>query len=170
MAVRHEGTAGNETVRIWLGTVVHPTKMPLTYHLDDGTLGDDEVAAGAVHMLTWHPGDTTVQLQATKGPFYPTGGANGAYGVVGLKLGDLLSTPAGDELVVTTISGDVIVYNIDPSNQMQDVWRTHLHGATGFYNSIAIEDLNADGKNELYIAGSLGLWRFTQPGEQGLSQ
>jgi hypothetical protein len=38
-------------------------------------------------------------------------------------------------------------------------------GTIGFYNSIAIEDLDDDGKNELYVAGSLGLWRFTQPGE-----
>jgi hypothetical protein len=86
--------------------------------------------------------------------------------VVGLKRGDVLQSVDVDELVVATMSGDVIVYNIaEPSATMQEVWRTHVLGAIGFHNSIAIEDLDDDGKNELYIAGSLGLWRFTQPGE-----
>jgi hypothetical protein len=171
LAVRHEGTAGNETLRIWFGTIVDPTKRPATYHQDDCSLDHDEVATGAVHMLTWQPGNNSVQVQASLPPYYPTGGNRGAYGVVGLKLGNAIVEPVGtpqrDELVVTTMSGDVIVYAIlpGPPVAMQEIWRTHVMGAIGFYNSIAIEDLDGDGLNELYIAGSLGLWRFTQPGE-----
>jgi hypothetical protein len=94
-------------------------------------------------------------------------GARGAYGVAGMKLGDLLQNVAGDELVVATVSGDLIVYNVDPGTAaLTELCRTHVLGSIGFYNSMAIEDLNNDGHNELYVAGSLGLWRFNQPGEQ----
>ena len=119
----------------------------------------------AGHVLTWHPGDTHMQLQTSLAP-YPTSGDGGAYGVVGMKIGDVVRTVAGDELVVTTLSGDVIVYNIDPpSSALVEKWRSHVHGAAGCYNSIAIENLNDGGSDEPYVAGSLGLWRFTQPDE-----
>ena len=127
---------------------------------------DGEVATGRVHVLTWHPGDTQVHLQTSLAPYYPTGGDGGACGVVGMKIGDVIRAVAGDELVVTTMSGDVIVYNIDPtSSALVEQWRSHVQGAIGCYNSIAIEDLNDGGSNELYVAGSFRLWRFNQQDE-----
>ncbi len=47
-----------------------------------------------------------------------------------------------------------------PADTLATVWRTHLPGAIGFYNSIVVDDLDGDGRPELYVAGSLGLWRF----------
>ncbi len=81
--------------------------------------------------------------------------------VVGMVLGDLLPA-SGDELVVSTLSGDVIVYSADT---MTELWRTHVHGAVGCYNSLRIEDLDDDGHMELYVAGSSGLRRLVRPGE-----
>jgi hypothetical protein len=90
----------------------------------------------------------------------------GAFGAVGMHLADLLTGAAypGDELIVCTMAGDVIVYSAD---SMTERWRTHVHGAAGFYNAIRAENLDpqADTLKELYIAGSYGLWRFIQPGE-----
>ncbi|HEX5053082.1 MAG TPA: hypothetical protein VFZ65_15010 [Planctomycetota bacterium] len=48
---------------------------------------------------------------------------------------------------------------------MTEIWRTHVLGAIGMYNGISVEDLDHDGLAELYVAGSWGLWRFTQIGE-----
>jgi hypothetical protein len=92
--------------------------------------------------------------------------SGGGYGIVGMCVGDLFPEPVGpqvDELVLTTtLVGDVIVLN---SATVQEVWRTHVPGAAGFFNSIRIADLDGDSIKELYVAGSFGLWRFKQRGE-----
>ena len=67
-----------------------------------------------------------------------------------------------DELIVSTLAGDIIVLN---SNTMSLVWRTHVPGSAGFFNSIRVANLNGDAHQELYVAGSFGLWRFKQAGE-----
>ncbi|MEZ6037458.1 MAG: hypothetical protein R3F29_08260 [Planctomycetota bacterium] len=77
---------------------------------------------------------------------------------------DLLPQFPGDELIVGTISGDIIVFTIDPSNNaLSESWRTFVPGAGGCYQGIAVEDLDGDGTKELYVASSSGLWRFIQP-------
>ncbi len=164
LAVRQEPPSDN-LLRIWFGTVGHPTTRPQQYGQIGGALQDSEVMTGAVHMMTWTPGGGLSGVLQTVA-FHPTlANPRGAYGVVGLEVADLLPA-AGDELIVATMSGDLIVYNIDPNTHMlAEVWRTYVTGAIGFYNSIAVEDLDNDGKKELYVAGSLGLWRFVLPGE-----
>jgi hypothetical protein len=52
-----------------------------------------------------------------------------------------------------------------PRDTLNEVWRTHVPGSAGFFNAIRVSDLNNDGHTELYVAGSFGLWRFTQLGE-----
>ena len=81
--------------------------------------------------------------------------------MVGLKLAELLPGSPGQELIVGTLSGDLIVYQADT---MQELWRTHVPGAVGFNNSIVVADLDNDPLQlpELYVAGSWGLWRFKQ--------
>jgi hypothetical protein len=163
LAVRVEGPAGNETVRIWLGTLYEHTARPAQYTVVGGTLADTEVAAPAVHMFTWRPGQGFSAPQST--PLHPTSSdPRGAYGVVGMCLADvLLGDPyTGDELIVGTLSGDLIVY---AASTMVEHWRTHMPGDIGHYNSILAEDLDNDGKKELYVAGSYGLRRFVLPGE-----
>ena len=63
------------------------------------------------------------------------------------------------ELLVGTQSGDLLILD---STTLQVLWRTHVDGAAGFYNSIVPADLNGDGWDEIYVAGSKGLWRFNQ--------
>jgi hypothetical protein len=95
--------------------------------------------------------------------FHPTAThPRGAYGVVGMLLTDMIPSIPGDELIVSTLSGDLIAFNISPAagGAMTEIWRTHVDGNIGHYNSILAEDLNGDGRKELYVAGSLGLWRF----------
>ncbi|MEO6593940.1 MAG: hypothetical protein ABIP94_04220 [Planctomycetota bacterium] len=91
--------------------------------------------------------------------------SHGVTGVrVGLGFADAPSLSV-DDVVVTTLAGDVIVFNEALTTEL---WHTHVPGAVGNYNSIRITDLNSDGFNELYVAGSYGLWRFIQPGETGV--
>ncbi len=95
-------------------------------------------------------------------------GTRGGYGVVGLCVADLFVEPPGqesDELIVTTIAGDVLVFNANSLGQL--LWRSHVPGSAGFFNSIRVVNTNptSDNLKELYIAGSFGLWRFTEAGE-----
>jgi len=93
--------------------------------------------SGPLSTVTFHPSAT-----------YP----RGAYDIVGLLVTDLLPDP-GDELIVGTLSGDLIVLGADNLN---DIWRTHVPGAIGFFNSMLAEDLDGDQLKELYVAGSRG--------------
>lgn len=161
LAVRHE-TGGSERLRIWFGTHYGHLARPADYHMAEGSLADAEVAAGEVHMLTWTPGQpggagfsapTTLRLQPHAAQ------PRGAYAITGLVVADLLSGHAGDELVVGTLSGDLIVLAAD---SMQEIWRTHVDGAIGLHNALVVTDLDGDGKNELYAGGSRGLWKFVE--------
>jgi len=157
--VRVDDDGGSDLVQIWFGTISHPTPAPTNYADPEGQLADGEVATGAVHHLQWRPG-IGFQHVSTNALFPDATHPRGAYGVVGLKVADLLVDPAhpGDELIVGTLSGDLIVYQADT---MAEIWRTHLPGSIGNYNSIVVADLDANGVNELYVAGSWGLHRFT---------
>ncbi len=165
LAVRHEVVGTTPQVRIWFGTIAHPDPQPAGYTQPTSGLGDADVGVGAVHQVVWIPSNLPAQqfgpVSHTR-TMNPTPSASrGASAVVGMALGNLLPT-SGDELVVSTLSGDVIIYSADT---MTELWRTHVHGAVGCYNSIRIEDLDNDGQVELYVAGSSGLWRFVRPGE-----
>jgi len=48
------------------------------------------------------------------------------------------------------------------ADTMQEYWRTYLPGSIGFYNSILVTDRDDDNSNELYVAGSQGLWKFVE--------
>ncbi len=160
LAVRHEHDAGGERLRIWLGTLYDPTARPAHYTDAEGVLGDGEVAAGGVHMVTWTAaGGCSAPLHERT--FLPVAGERGALGVVGLVVADLLPQSPGDELVVGTVSGDLLVLQADT---LATIWRTHVPGAIGFYNALRVDDLDGDGRKELYAAGSFGLWRFTVTG------
>jgi len=93
----------------------------------------------------------------------------GGYGVKGLALGDLLpgATNQGDELVVTCLSGDLLVLsagNGGGAPLFTELYRTWVEGAVGVANSIVIADLDAGAPGkELYVAGSLGIRKFIQP-------
>jgi hypothetical protein len=170
LAVQHEGQGSSEMLRIWFGTLAQPDARPASYGSPAGTLSDNEVGAGALHVVTWSPCSGFTAPVWTSQTMHPTTAhPRGASGVCGLLLADLLAASPQhpefdcDELIVGTLSGDIIVYNAD---SMVELWRTHVHGAAGCYNSLRAEDLNGDGLKELYVAGSYGLWRFVQPGEQ----
>ncbi|MGE3172048.1 MAG: hypothetical protein AB7O97_05430 [Planctomycetota bacterium] len=42
------------------------------------------------------------------------------------------------------------------------LYATQVEGSVGNYNSIVFADLDQDGENELYVAGSLGLRRLVR--------
>jgi len=51
------------------------------------------------------------------------------------------------------------------SDGLNEIWRTHVPGSIGFFNSMLAEDLDDDDLKELYVAGSRGLCRFVLPTE-----
>jgi hypothetical protein len=166
LAVRHEVDAGSnsEKIVIWLGTAVDPPKRPAAYTEPSGQLQFDEVAAGAVVRMEWVPGaGSGFQNVGTPVVFHPTPTDRGGWGVLGLCETDLESAAfPGRQLIVGTASGDLFVLHAET---MAVQHRVHVDGAIGFYNSIVATDLNNDGLEEVYVAGSKGLWRFTQQGE-----
>ncbi|MFY9343215.1 MAG: hypothetical protein WAT39_12035 [Planctomycetota bacterium] len=158
LAARVEGGA----VRIWFGTLYGPTARPQTYDQSTCTLGNNEVATGSVYTFTWSPGGFGSMTGVPLEPFGIT--PRGGHGIVGLAVGDILPSPThpGDELVVGTLSGDLVF--LDPVS-LAYLWHTHVPGSAGHYNSIRIEDLDQDSYPELYVSGSFGIWRFVQPEE-----
>ena len=144
------------TATVWFGTLYDPVARSSSYANPTGTLADNELAVGAVHKVTYTVGQGFGAVQSVR--LHPGAGSPGAYGVVGLLVADLLPN-AGDELVVATLSGDLIICS---AGTMAEIWRTRLHGAIGFSNSMVVDDLDNDNKKELYVAGSFGLVRFEQ--------
>lgn len=163
LAARQEA---NGSLRIWLGTVYGPTPRPMAY-ASAATAGqgllDGEVATGSVHRLTWSPGATQV-TEVVSRSLAPSATSRGGYGVVGLCVADLIPEPVGqqvDELIVTALAGDVFVLNADT---LTELWHANVPGGVGFHNAIRVADLDGDAFQELYVAGSYGIWRFTQSG------
>jgi hypothetical protein len=151
---------GSSTIRIWFGTLYGGTPLPAGYGQTPGALSFSEVATGGVHVVDWSPslGFSLVNSRSLVGSTSGRGG----YGVVGICVADLLPDTGQpeDEVIVTTLAGDIFVLD---ANTLATKWRTHVPGAAGFYNSIKVTDHNNDFKMELYVAGSFGVWRFTQP-------
>jgi len=152
LAVREE--PGGE-LTIWFGTMAHPAPRPQFYGATQA-LATNEVVAGAVHRLTWTQGGGVAHVSST--PLYSnlSGLARAGYGVVGLHVADIMGGPE-DEVIIGTLGGEVIVMTDDLQTVL---WRATVPGSVGFYNSILVEDLDGIPGNELYVSGSLGLWRF----------
>jgi hypothetical protein len=152
---------GTDIVQIWFGTISHPPAAPADYNNSAGVLKDDELMTGAVHLLEWSAA-TGLTVLLSRALYPGPGTPRGASGVVGLKVGNVLPEPVGqparDELVVGTLSGDIIIYDAD---SMVEIWRTFIPGAVGMFNSIVLADLDQNGDDELYLAGSWGIHRLT---------
>lgn len=148
-----------DIVRVWIGTLYDHVKQPAAYGSATGSLLDDELAVGAVHMVDWTPNQGFGPVLVSR-RLQPTATSRGGYGVVGLLLTDLFPQEAGNELVVATMSGDLFVFAADT---MQELWRLHVPGSIGFYNSMVAHDFDGVGGKELYVSGSRGLWRFNLP-------
>lgn len=155
-------------LQAWFGTVQHPAARPSGYGSASGSLAAGEEVSAAVHCLTWSPGQGSVPVQQTVLLNPSTVLDRGAYGVVGMKLADLDPQNPGENLIVATMSGDLIVYDVAPAGTLTERGRTFVPGSIGFHNSIAVEDLNGDSLPEIYVAGSLGLWRFVHMNEAGV--
>ena len=127
------------------------------------TPADDLV--GALALYRWN-GSTLVQQQllvfdgATT--VFPK-----AYGVCGLRIGEVIPGNGTDELVVATMYGHMLVYAISASGlidpNVPPLYSAQFAGSLGMYNSIEIGDFDNDGKVEVYVAGSFALRRFEQP-------
>lgn len=157
LAVREDAT--NTLLDVFVGTFYgHPPRV----NYPNTALADGEVLAGMVRHVQWSPANGFRATNRTYDLHPTTQDPRGGFGVVGLLVDDLISSNPGDELVVTTIEGDLFVFSV---NTGAPLYRTWVAGALGFYNSIVAADLNHNGKKELYLAGSYGLYRFVDPNE-----
>ncbi len=121
-----------------------------------------------IYQLEWTP--STPQGQAlpalVSAELHPTAAnLRGAWGATAMLVTNLVDNAVagfgGDELVVATASGDIVVYAIHATtNALSEMWRSYVEGAIG---GLHVADLNLDGRNELYVASSAGLRRFVQP-------
>ncbi|MBK8977370.1 MAG: hypothetical protein IPM29_15775 [Planctomycetes bacterium] len=136
----------------------------LTYP-DPNALPPGNPAADIVGSVRWLRWDGTTMLKlGTKILTAPTLNDRAGFAVSGIAVGDLLQSPGcpGDELVVTTLSGELYVFELGAMAIGQEILHTWLPGSLGAYNSIVIDDLDQNGKNEMYIAGSQGIWKWRQ--------
>lgn len=139
---------------IYLGTFTqHPPLLN-----PNQPLGDADVLTGSVRKLLFTAATGSLTL-AQSLVLSPTGTDRGGFGVVGLCLADLLPAVPGVELIVTTVAGDLFVYDVSTSPWTQ-LFRTWVPGSLGCYNSILVRDLDQDSIPELYVASSMGIYRF----------
>jgi hypothetical protein len=88
------------------------------------------------------------------------------YGTCGIAIADLPGTPAGKEIVVTTLNGELVVFGQSSGVVNQTpLYRTVVQGSIGAFNSIVIANLEPDtmDKPEVYLPGSYGIRRFDFP-------
>lgn len=153
-------------VDVFVGTTFHHAD-PVPHSLPLGLRGPGPIV-GSVRWLRW---DGAVLSPVDQWIFDPSGGGErGGFGVAGLAVGDIIQGPEapGEEVVVTTFDGDLFVLQADtvvnPTGFVHPpLFRTWLPGSLGAYNSIVIADLDGDQKNEMYLGGSMGVWKFRQP-------
>ena len=141
----------------------------LTNHAARGSypadLTDASVLSGTVAWYRYsESGGAGTLTQLAFRELLPTATDRGGFGVVGLAVGDLLDNP-GEELVVTTLAGDLFVFSLANNTiSAQPLYRTWVPGGLGLYNSIQIRDLDPFSTGpELYIASSLGLRKWKRP-------
>ncbi|MBK8976318.1 MAG: hypothetical protein IPM29_10340 [Planctomycetes bacterium] len=117
---------------------------------------------GSVRWLQWDA--AAMHTQGAAVILEPDSTGRGGFGVCGLAVGDLIEDAScpGDELVVTTLAGDLYVFALDASSIGAPLVHTWVPGSLGAYNAIIIEDLDQDGHSELYVAGSQGIWKWKQ--------
>ncbi|MGE3172050.1 MAG: hypothetical protein AB7O97_05440, partial [Planctomycetota bacterium] len=88
------------------------------------------------------------------------------FGVCGMAAGQLPEPTTGqprDVLVVGALDGHLLIYETLPTGGLGNLlYATQVEGSVGNYNSIVFADLDQDGENELYVAGSLGLRRWVR--------
>ncbi|MGE3175540.1 MAG: hypothetical protein AB7O97_23150 [Planctomycetota bacterium] len=159
---------------------------PMAFFTDDSqfntpgsTVPDDQVAA--ICMVEYSGNTSFGSSSLLRHPELVLDGSSPlapkVYGVCGLAVGDIVPAVPGPELVVGALDGHLLVYALDAATgqivSQPPLYQTRVEGAVGAYNSIVIADLvdrtgasevaGTDGTNELYVAGSLGLRRWTLP-------
>lgn len=114
-------------------------------------------------------GGTANQLIETSSQILHAGEAGAGrslFGVCGLAMADLVvdSIPDGidHELILTTLDGDLLVYDLDPSGAGVQLGGIIYHGvfdgALGATNSIAVDSSGAS--PVVFVAGSMGTRKF----------
>jgi hypothetical protein len=94
------------------------------------------------------------------------------WGLCGIAVGDVDGNSTGgdpdDELVLTTLNGDFVIFDLVLSGingvQLGSLLQwSILDGSLGVCNSIVIRDFDGDSKNEVYVAGSAGIRKWKHP-------
>ena len=117
-----------------------------------------------MHPLDRRSFDENVSLSLSlASALFPVGSSvRGAYQTCGILVADLLLNQPGVEVIIGSLSGDLIVMN---ESLTTEYFRTVVPGSIGAHNSLRVMDSNDDGLPELYAGGSFGLWRFVTPSE-----
>ena len=148
----------------------------VTTHLDPVPFqsGSPGKLTGGIRWLRWNrPPDSEAGLTAVGGFRHldptdsPGTDPRGGFGVCGLAVGDVLPGNPGDELVATTLEGDLYIFAAPQSGgdlgTATPLFRTWVPGALGVCNSIVIQDDGSGGPPELYVGGSQGIWKWRVP-------
>jgi hypothetical protein len=86
------------------------------------------------------------------------------YGVCGITVAELDPQTAGPEVVVTTLNGELIVFDQSAGAlTLTHRFSTVVDGSLGAFNSIHVADLDGNGKAEVYLPSSSGLMKFHVP-------
>ena len=86
------------------------------------------------------------------------------FGVCGIVVGEIVPGNAGEEIVVGALDGHLLVYERLANGDFGALLYKHkVSGAVGMHNGFIIRDIDPTVPgNELYAAGSLGLWKWVR--------
>ncbi|MCA8940979.1 MAG: hypothetical protein KDB80_00340, partial [Planctomycetes bacterium] len=163
LALCVEDVHGNGLSTIFAGTI-----FTHEGHFPGGPVKHDLVSSLHVYRLDGTAGEQLVELDSRV--FDGTGSDAKLFGLCGIATGNLIDDADGiqDELILTTLNGDLVVYDLDGTGENVTIGATPLFwgvfdGSVGTCNSIVVRDPEGGGdtEGELYVATSMGVRKFT---------
>ncbi|MEQ1632548.1 MAG: hypothetical protein ABL997_09255 [Planctomycetota bacterium] len=157
----------SDRVDIYFGVIAHyvgSTNFNATQSA--GTPADDMVSAIAHVEYVGNASFGSAQLHLKQLLRLDGGAANRpkVFGVCGMTVGDIIPSSAGEEIVVGSLDGHLLVYERLSNGDFGSlVYKAQVGGAVGMHNGLVVADLDTSVLgNELYTACSLGVRKWTR--------
>lgn len=152
---------------IYFGVIAHYVGSANFSGPQNSTTPADDMTSAIAHIeYVGNASFSSAQLQLKQLLRLDGGAPNRpkVFGVCGMTVGDIIPSSAGDEIVVGSLDGHLLVYERLPNGDFGTLlYKAQVGGSVGMHNGLVIADLDLNvAGNELYTAGSLGLRKWTR--------
>ncbi|MEQ1632910.1 MAG: hypothetical protein ABL997_11090 [Planctomycetota bacterium] len=155
-----------DRIDIYFGVMAHYVASTQFSGTQTPTTTADDMTAAIVHVEYEGQGAFNGAQLHLKQLLRLDGASNRpkVFGVCGMTVGELVPGNAGDEIVVGSLDGHLLVYERLANGDFGALlYKCQVAGAVGMHNGLVVEDLDsAVAGNELYAGGGLGLWKWVR--------